>query len=754
MLIDRNILPYTVIDEDSIRHALQKIELCRDGMVVCTDSNGIFKGVLTDGDFRRWALYASPLNLDQPVGGIIHHNCITALANDPVDKIAMQLNRVIAFVPLLDKQGRLVSLVRNRVGKLQRGSHVVGQDHPCFFIAEIGNNHNGSLELACQLVDLAIESSADCAKFQLRDLDALYLNQGNSKDVSEDLGSQYTLDLLNRFQLPKDKLFKVFDYCKSRNIMPMCTPWDEPSLEVLENYGMEAYKVASADFTNHDFLRKLILTGKPLICSTGMATDDEIYESIAILKNSGAQFALLHCNSTYPAPFKDINIKYMEILREQGDCPVGYSSHERGINIVVAAVGMGANIIEKHFTIDRDMEGNDHRVSLLPLEFAAMVEGARQVEKAVGNSGRREMSQGELMNRETLAKSLCMNTALEPGEIIEEYMLDIRGPGKGLQPNRKRDLIGRRTLRRLKPGDLFFPSDLGEEVHSPRVYKFPQPFGIPIRYHDLNTLATLSNFDLLEFHLSYHDLEEKIETHLTKKIGMDFLVHAPELFRGDHILDLCSFDKSYRQCSIHNLSKVIEVTKHLGKWFSKSECPRIIVNVGGFTMDKPMEHSKRALCYKMVAEALQELDLEGVEILPQTMPPFPWHFGGQRFHNLFIDPKEIVEFCRQYGFRMCLDISHSKLACNHYKWSVEEFMEQVGPYTAHLHIADAKGSDSEGLQIGEGELDWPAFGRSIRQYAPNASFIPEIWQGHKNKGAGFWKAFDLLEPYLCGKKSA
>jgi sugar phosphate isomerase/epimerase len=166
-------------------------------------------------------------------------------------------------------------------------------------------------------------------------------------------------------------------------------------------------------------------------------------------------------------------------------------------------------------------------------------------------------------------------------------------------------------------------------------------------------------------------------------------------------------------------------------------------------MDKPMDHNKRALCYKMINEALKELELEGVEILPQTMPPFPWHFGGQRFHNLFVDPEEIVEFCKQYGFRTCLDISHSKLACNYYKWSFEEFMERVGPYAAHLHIADAKNYDGEGLQIGEGDLDWAAFGRSLKKYAPNVSFIPEVWQGHKNNGAGFWKALELLEPYLC-----
>jgi sugar phosphate isomerase/epimerase len=137
-----------------------------------------------------------------------------------------------------------------------------------------------------------------------------------------------------------------------------------------------------------------------------------------------------------------------------------------------------------------------------------------------------------------------------------------------------------------------------------------------------------------------------------------------------------------------------------------------------------------------------------VEILPQTLPPFPWYFGGQLYLNLFVDPQDTAEFCRQYGYRLCLDISHSKLACNHRKGSFKSFIQQVGPYTAHLHIADAAGVDGEGLQIGEGDLDFPALAADLAQVAPQASFIPEIWQGHKNEGEGFWLALERLEPLM------
>jgi sugar phosphate isomerase/epimerase len=134
-----------------------------------------------------------------------------------------------------------------------------------------------------------------------------------------------------------------------------------------------------------------------------------------------------------------------------------------------------------------------------------------------------------------------------------------------------------------------------------------------------------------------------------------------------------------------------------------------------------------------------------VEIIPQTLPPFPWYFGGQLYLNLFVNPKDTVEFCQEYGYRVCLDISHAKLACNQFKWSFKEVIEQVGPYSAHLHVADAEGTNSEGLQISEGDIDFPALAADLEKVTPQASFIPEIWQGHENEGEGFWFALERLE---------
>ena len=203
----------------------------------------------------------------------------------------------------------------------RQGCHLVGADQPTLVIAEIGINHNGSVDLARRLVDHAVEAGASCAKFQLRDMDALYRQGGGGSSAGEDLGPQYTLDLLSKFSLSRDDLFRVFDHCADVGIDVMCTPWDAPSVDALLAYGVPALKIASADLTNHTLLRHASGHGIPLVISTGMSTEAEIRDSVEVVKATGTAYALLHCQSTYPAPFKDVNLRYLERLAEiEGRC--------------------------------------------------------------------------------------------------------------------------------------------------------------------------------------------------------------------------------------------------------------------------------------------------------------------------------------------------------------------------------------------------------------------------------------------------
>jgi len=744
--VDRNFTQFVVFAEDSILSALSKITTNQTRLIFIVSESGILQGVMSDGDFRRWIASCSDIDLNQPVTAAMNPKCRSASEGASSSALSSLLSDGVEALPILDSHGRIVAVARAGERSVLLGDRRIGDEEPTFVIAEIGNNHNGSIDIALQLIDEAAATGADCAKFQMRDMKQLYVNAGNSNDVSSDLGTQYTLDLLERFQLSDDELFRCFDHAVARGLVPLCTAWDEASLNKLDAWGVPGFKVASADFTNHALLSSLAATGKPLLASTGMASEHEVRAGIRHLRNCDANYILLHCNSTYPTPFKDVNLRYLERLRELADAPVGYSGHERGIEVPIAAAALGAVVIEKHITLDRNMEGNDHKVSLLPSEFADMVQGIRRVRESMGHGGERSISQGELMNREILAKSLIANCAIPAGTAITEAMVSIQSPGQGLQPYRLNDLVGKSLPISKKAGEPFFPSDLETPAASPRIYGFRQPFGVPVRYHDITTFSQASNLDLVEVHLSYKDLEVDLAQVLSPQPKLGLVVHAPELFAGDHTLDLCSTNEDYRQHSIAELQRVISISAQLKGYFQCDDRVLLVTNVGGFSESRHLSTNKRQPLFDNLLDSLSKLNgTHDVEVIPQTMPPFPWHFGGQRFHNLFVDYEFIEHFCRSEGYRVCLDVSHSKLACNHLHVPLREFLQHILPFTAHLHLADASGVDGEGLQIGEGETDWPQLFQQLDELAPEASFIPEIWQGHKNGGEGAWLALERLE---------
>lgn len=744
MRISKNISEYLVFESESILKALEKINSNKKRIIFVVNEHGLLIGGLTDGDFRRWVTNASSYDLNQKVSSIINTNIVSAMLTEDKNEISKKFTTAVNIIPLKDSSSRLAGIAIQDEHGFTIGDTTISDEGNSFIIAEVGNNHNGDVKLAKKLVDLAYDAGADCVKFQMRTMTSLYGSK--AKDgVSSDLGAEYTMDLLKNFQLTNNELIDVFDHCKDKGLMPLCTPWDLESLIVLEDYGMEAYKVASADLTNHELLEALIETGKPLICSTGMSTELEIKSSIDFLIARGANFALLHCNSTYPTPFKDINLAYMARLKDMSGGIVGYSGHERGISVPLAAVALGAKIIEKHFTVDKMMEGNDHKVSLLPDEFKTMVEEIRKIEESLGVNAERKISQGELLNRETLAKSIVAKTKIFCGDILTREMLDFKSPGEGLQPMYVDQLLGKKAKRDFINGDCFYESDLLEAEVKPRSYKFRRPFGIPVRYHDYEKLVQKSNFDFVEFHLSYQDLSLDLNDFFTDKQDINFAVHSPELFEEDHIMDLASENDSYRERSIFELERVCDTTNKLKAFFPLTNKPLIVINAGGFSTRNFLDKKIIPSMYELVADSLQKINQDGVEIIIQTMPPFPWHFGGQSHHNLFVDPYEIRDFCKKYGYRICYDTSHSMMASTYYQWKLTKFTETIGPYVAHMHIVDAQGVDGEGIDVGKGDVDFRLLSSKLDKYNKDTMFLPEVWQGHKNNGEGFWKALEFLE---------
>ncbi|WP_085528650.1 N-acetylneuraminate synthase family protein [Kocuria massiliensis] len=747
MIIERNVTPYVVFSEDSVLTALQKISANGHRIVFCVDASGILEGSLTDGDFRRWLLAHPDADLTTACLQVANRQPRTCSHTSEPAELRGLFGHGIEHLPLIDERGHLIGIAQDSSDSLKIGRHTISKDHPAFVIAEIGNNHQGDPALAKRLVDLAVDSGADAVKFQLRDMDALY-RQSGGKSAGEDLGAQYTLDLLSKFSLSVEQMYDVFDHCKQRDIDVLCTPWDVPSLDALVEYGIPGLKVASADLTNHELLREMGRRGVPLLVSTGMSREDEILGSVELLRQTGASFALLQCQSTYPAPYKDVNLAYMDRLAELGQCLVGYSGHERGYHVAVAAVARGAKIIEKHFTVDKSLEGNDHQVSLLPEEFAAMVRNIRDVEASIGSAGPRAVSTGEHMNRVNLAKSLVATRDLSVGDVVTAEDVTVKSPGRGLQPNALNALIGRTLHRSVAQGDFFYEGDLKDAAIRRGGFSFDRPWGLPVRYHDFRGLIEHSTPDFLEFHFSYKDLEINVEDVFDHKLDVSFTTHLPDLFSGDFLVDLASPEAEHWERSIAEVQRTIDITRSLTQYFTVDDDPIMVVTMGGFTKDGHISASERAVKYERIAEALKRLDTSGVRLAAQTLPPFPWLMGGQQFHNLFLDPQDTAEFARATGTALCLDISHTVLAANFLGLPLSEAVELLAPESIHLHLVDGTGVDGEGVQVGEGDVDWAALGAQLRRLAPKASFIPEIWQGHVNNGEGFFTALERLEKWI------
>lgn len=726
----------------------KRLEALRIKCLFVIDEGGILLGSITDGDLRR-SLHTS---LDQrnpsTAYDICNKRCVSFQSISYQGRRNIDLPTTHEIVPIVNGRKIVQLAVQSGTESNLSYSPKSALSESVYVIAEIGNNHNGSLETAKQLVLEAVEAGANAVKFQLRNLDQLY-RTALCESTVEDLAVEYTRDLLARIELTVEEHERLFEYCKQfPDLDYICTPWDESSVEALDRFGINTFKIASADLTNDSLIRRVIATGKPIILSTGMSTEDEIDHAVRILRHGGVRFTLLHTNSTYPAPFSDLNLKYLNRLALKHDS-IGYSGHERGYYPTLAAVALGAKVIERHITLSRDMEGPDHSASLEPSDFKEMVDAIKIVSKSLGRGGPREISQGELINRENLGKSIVAALPIRKGDIFTEKNLTVRSPGQGLCPQKLTSILGRASSRAVRKGDFLYESDLRQAPKANERPSFKRPWGVPVRFHDAEALLNVFNPDLIEYHLSYRDID-RVDTYIKTQVNpvKNITVHAPEVFEESHLLDLCSEDENYRELSIENMLRTIRVTKILSK-FHNIEAPiKVITNVGGFSRDRFLDSFEKERRLRLFGDSLTRIKMRGIEIVPQTMAPFPWHFGGQRYQNLFMHPSDIKDAAEAFGLRVCLDISHAALYCHEFNIEIRRYISEISPYVCHLHISDSFGSNGEGLQINEGQLDFASICKEIDDTLPQISFVPEVWQGHKDFGGGFYTALKRLEAYF------
>ncbi|HOI90169.1 MAG TPA: N-acetylneuraminate synthase family protein [Candidatus Rifleibacterium sp.] len=625
-----------------------------------------------------------------------------------------------------------------RSKKLKRLFEVT-EDAPVYTICEIGINHNGKLDIALRLIDAAALAGVDAVKFQKRCLPAIYsksiLENSNNSEWSFD----YLIPILKECELSEDDYFEIKKRCDNLGLDLIITPFDEISVEFVKKLSPAAIKIASADMTNLALITKAASLGEPLIISTGMWEEEDIAKCVAFYNRENICFALLHTQSTYPAPYGALNLNFLNRLKDFASI-IGYSGHERGIFIPVAAVAMGCKIIEKHITFDKNEKGPDHKASLLPSEWVQMIEDIKNLEQALGKN--KEVTQAELLNKEAFAKSAVAKVFIPKGHILTFNDVVFMSPGKGIFQHEMEQYIGRPLIKSIESGCYIskfdFEAELGVEQW--KSFNFSKKWGLKCRFHDFSEIAPL-NLPIVEFHCSQNDLEVDFKGFSEKS---ELYVHAPEIFDRE-LVDICSEDLGKVERSLSVLQRSIEKTILLAKNFPAAK-PKLVMHLGGMLLDQANILDTRPMMERAVKNFLKlDYPRDLLEILPENLPPRPWYLGGEWFQHAFVTAEDMLFFCKEASVNLTFDICHAHLYCRYAGVSFLDYTVKIKPFICHLHISDAGGISGEGLQIGEGEVDFANFFDLVKDI--NFSWVPEIWSGHLHHGAGFYAALNEMRKF-------
>ncbi len=331
---------------------------------------------------------------------------------------------------------------------------IIGGDNACFIIAEIGLNHNGDIKIAKKLIDQAVKAEADCVKFQKRNVDTLAIKEvlDAEDDRFPEFGKTYRA-IREYLEFSERQYKEIKDYCDKKNIIFLCTAFDIESADFLEKLGVEAYKIASHSLTNLPLIEHIARKGKPMFVSTGMCTLNEIDKTVNLIKKYHCPLLLFHCISVYPQSPKESNLKMIDILnRRYKDIPIGYSGHEIGITISLAAIALGAKAVERHFTLNRNIAGFDHKLSIHPEELKELITKGREIEDALG-SGKKSILGKEWITRKKYHASIVSKVNIPKGTIITKNMLTFKNPGIGLETYYLPKIIGKKAVIDIK-GDV------------------------------------------------------------------------------------------------------------------------------------------------------------------------------------------------------------------------------------------------------------------------------------------------------------
>lgn len=602
-------------------------------------------------------------------------------------------------------------------------------------IAEIGINHDGSFDKAKELIAASADSGADAIKFQYRNLKNTY-----ASDMVKEIGDEILLQEIHKNYLSPDEILKLSTYAKERRLDVGISFFTETDIHDFQDTIaiFDFFKIPSAELTNKDLIDAILALKRHLYISTGCHTEVEIETAFNHLPKDG--WSPMHCISNYPVSMENARLGYLTHLKNRWNRGVGYSSHDANWEVCLLAMQLGADVIERHITLDTRADGLDHSSSSTPGEFAKISAFSKAKELVLGGNGPRVPNQGELLNRQNIGRSFYADGNLPIGHILSQNDVSYRAPNVGLNSLDIDKFLGKPLIQPVAHGTSLVPSMFTKRTRlSERVTNFARnaELSLPVRLHDLSTMQAQFPIGAFEFHLSFGEVLSEIDLSTLDRLNR-YSIHLPDYINSKQLIDPFSKSNAQREESRVIIERTVQLSERIQDLTGHN-----VPIVGSFSA----VHLSRDDFFQTHADFFAEYQRRGVTILPQWLPPIAWYFGGSVKLNAMNEPID-TEFLKQHEMPFCLDISHLIMGRNCYNFSATAMISDLLPLVGHIHIADAAGIDGEGLAIGEGE---PENLELIRQLLDVRCLkVIEVWQGHLDQGAGFQKALTRLEE-LYGK---
>ncbi len=590
-----------------------------------------------------------------------------------------------------------------------------------FVIAEVGINHFGDFEIAREIIENATNSGADAVKFQYRNLTRAYSKSRN------EIGDEIVGEEINRNYLDPSQIVDLVDYAHSLGILAGISFFTVEDISDFGSYTQifDFFKVPSPELTNVQLIRELISLDKFVFVSTGAHDEKEIVKTFESLPKNG--WMPMHCVSNYPTHLENSKLGYLTYLQNKWNLPVGFSSHDAEWELIVGALALGACVIERHITADKNAVGLDHSSSSDFVEFSKICAFAKSSKKIFSGNSERVPNQGELINLQNLGRSYFAKKDLVRGEKVNPEDFDYRSPRTGIGYLEFQSFIGRTLSRNIdegKPLSLIHfnePTFLSKEVSD---FARKLKISIPVRVHDYEKVRSDLDTGFYEFHLSYTEVRE-LENFFFINPEDTISLHLPDYISPNLLFDPFSMQPEQKDLSLQLISKVKELVLQYQERTGKQ-----VIVVGSFSN----VWGSRERFYTQHSEFAKKIESEGIMMCYQWLPPLAWYFGGSSKISVF-NKNEDAEEVVKYDLPVCMDTSHLLLGANYFKFDPKEIVSKISTNIIHAHISDASGNDGEGMPFGSGD---DANTRLILDVCDlDVVKVIEVWQGHINNFEGF-----------------